>query len=952
MRVAGFLSFLLFFTATAEAQTVKGTLMDPVEGLVVKGATVQLLNPVDSSALRSVISDSSGSFLFNNVSKGDYVLKSSSVGFETLLKAITLDDANPSLDLDDVYIPKKMTTLEGVVIVASAPAVSQKGDTTQFAASRYKVNPDATVEDMIKKMPGITVDRSGTVTAQGEQVKKVTVDGKDFFGDDATTALRNLPAEVVDKIQVFDRMSEQAQLTGFDDGNAVRAINIVTRGGGAMRNSQFGRIYAGYGTDNRYQAGGNTSLFNGDRRISLVGNFNNINQQNFGQQDLLGMMSSGGRGRGYGGYGGGYGGGGMFFGQQDGISRTNAFGINYSDKWSEKLSVSGSYFFQNNKNENETERFSPTISRNEDGLERVLNLTTKNNSTSISNNHRFNMRFEFKPDSNNTIMFMPNWNFQNYESESGNYTSAIYADGDRSYISNANSTSNRNGYNIGNNLMYRRSLGKQGRSFSVFLRADFSKNDGENYNLTNIDKFEEINLPDVRNQYRTNPTTSSSYSARLNYTEPLGKESMMEFSYTPSLRINKRDQETFDYDGSGYNLPNQDQSNVFKNTVTTHNGGVNYRLGRNRDNQFSAGFDLQYSNLASDRVKPMPATIDQNFFAFLPNLRWSKKLGRYGSTRVYYRAGTDFPSIEQLQDVIDSSNQTSIVVGNPNLEQAYTHRGTARYIYANTKNNTSFTANFSFNMADNYITTDVINEKGITNTTYVNLDGYRAYSGLLVYSFPINPIKSNFNITTNYNYSTTPSKYNGVTGFVSRNTFGGGAVLSSNVSEFVDFTLAYDLNYTKTSSTVRNASSGQNYLQHSPSAVLNLLSPSGWFFNTNVAYQNYKLENAEGTEYTLWNAAVGKKFLAKKQAELKLSVFDLLKQNNSFRQQLNQLNLIETTRTRVLQQYFMLTFTYSLKNFGKGRSSSSDSEERREWRGGPPPGGGGMRPGGGGGPMF
>ncbi|HMR84891.1 MAG TPA: outer membrane beta-barrel protein, partial [Niabella sp.] len=280
------------------------------------------------------------------------------------------------------------------------------------------------------------------------------------------------------------------------------------------------------------------------------------------------------------------------------------------------------------------------------------------------------------------------------------------------------------------------------------------------------------------------------------------------------------------------------------------------------------------------------------------------------------------------------------------LEQAYTHRGTARYIYANTKNNTSFTANISFNTINNYIASDVINDKGITNTTYINLNGYRTYSGLLVYSFPIKPLKSNFNITGSYNHGKTPSKYNGEIGFVTRNTMGGGAVLSSNISEYIDFTVGYDVNYTKTTSTLNNASAGQNYLQQSPSATLNLLSESGWFFNTNIAYQNYKLENADGVEYTLWNAAVGKKFLAKRQAELKLSVFDILKQNNSFSQTLNNFNLIQTTTTRVLQQYFMLTFTYSLRNFGKANTSSQQgNEERRDWRGGGF-GPGGMGPGG------
>ena len=183
-----------------------------------------------------------------------------------------------------------------VVVSGAAPPVKQKQDTLEYSANQFKVNPDATGEDLIKKMPGITVDQKGSVTAQGETVQKVTVDGRDFFGDDATATLRNLPSEVIDKIQVFDRLSDQAQLTGFDDGNTTKSINIVTKAN--MRTGNFGRVFAGYGTDDRYNAGGNVSFFNNNRRISLVGLFNNINQQNFSSQDLLGVTSSRNRGGG------------------------------------------------------------------------------------------------------------------------------------------------------------------------------------------------------------------------------------------------------------------------------------------------------------------------------------------------------------------------------------------------------------------------------------------------------------------------------------------------------------------------------------------------------------------------------------------------------------------------------------------------------------------------------
>ena len=303
LKKAGFLSILFIFYSFSNAQSLKGVFKDPVENINVQGVTVHLQAVTDSLVTSSMLSDRRGSFLFQGLEKRPYLLWATAVGFEPFQQSVTITDSIPDLNLGILYLPKKTVTLEGVVIVASPPAATQKGDTAQFSASQFKVNPDATVEDLIKKMPGITVDRSGTVTAQGETVKKVTVDGKDFFGDDATTAIRNLPSEVVDKIQVYDRLSDQAQLTGFDDGNTVKAMNITTRTG--FRNSQFGRIFAGYGTDNRYQAGGNVSFFKDNRRISFVGNFNNINQQNFATQDLLGVMSTGGGGRGGGPYQGG-----------------------------------------------------------------------------------------------------------------------------------------------------------------------------------------------------------------------------------------------------------------------------------------------------------------------------------------------------------------------------------------------------------------------------------------------------------------------------------------------------------------------------------------------------------------------------------------------------------------------------------------------------------------------
>lgn len=970
MKKGKLLSILLVISIFSNAQSIKGRLSDPVENTRVKAATVQLQNAKDTTVFQTKLSDNNGGFNFTNLSLGNYILKATSVGFETLRRTIQLTDSLPNLDLGDLYIPKKTITLEGVVIVASPPVAAQKGDTTQFSASQFKVNPDATVEDLIKKMPGITVDRAGNVTAQGEQVKKVTVDGKDFFGDDATAALKNLPSDVVDKIQVYDRMSEQAQLTGFDDGNSQKAINIVTRSG--VKNGQFGRIFAGYGTDNRYAAGGNVSTFNGDRRISLIGNFNNTNQQNFASQDLLGLTSSGGRGGfgggggrggGGGGFGGGFGGGGFTVGQAPGIARTNSFGINYGDKWSPKLSVTGSYFFNNSKNEN----LSATNRLTTFNPDSVLVNNDRSSSLSTNFNHRFNLRMEYKLDSNNTILYIPSFNFQNNESSSDYRSFAYLQPNDSTNNSNGVSSSNRKGFNINNMLMYRHSFAKRGRTFSISLNTNHSKNDGTGISDEHIRTFYPNFVKDsVQNQKTINNTNSARYNARVGYTEPIGAKGMIEFNYSPSLQLNKADQKAYLYDGTDYTIFNTRLSNEFDNNVFTHSAGVNYRLGQSRDNQLAFGMDFQNSRLQSERILPNKASVDQTFNSLLPNLRWMRKIGQFSNVRLFYRANTDFPSVTQLQDVPNTTNLLRPSVGNPNLKQSNSHFLSGRYFYTNTRTNHALFFNVFARMTNNYITnatyfvrSDSTIEQGVKInrnsqlTKPINMNGYKNLSSFITYSMPIKPIKSNMNVNLGASYSQLPGMLNYTKTLTKNYSYNAGVGLSSNISEYVDYNLSYNANFSNAINST-NTANNNKYINQSLSFQFNLLSKNGWFLQNDLNNQNYSgLSAGYNQSYWLWNAAIGKKFLKNKVGELKLTVFDLLRQNQSIARTITE-NYIEDSQNMVLQQYFMLTFTYSLKNFGKGRTPARGGSDQHDWRGGPGgfggPGGpppGGMMPGGG-----
>lgn len=946
---------LIFITTLSYAQNagIKGILKDNADNSLIKGATVQLLLQKDSSVVKSTVSGNDGSFAFGALAADSFIVKASTIGYQEYISFITLKN-DADRDLGILPMAKQGKDLSVVTVVAKGSPAVQKGDTTQFTASQYKVNPDATTEDLIKKMPGITVDKDGTVTAQGEQVKKITIDGKDFFGDDATAALKNLPSEVVDKIQVFDRLSDQAQLTGFDDGNTQKAINIVTKTG--LKNGQFGRVYAGYGTDDRYSAGGNVSFFKGNRRLSFVGNFNNINQQNFASQDLLGLTSTGNNNnRANGPQRGGRGGGSadnFSVGQASGISKTNAIGINYSDMWGKKISVTGSYFFNNSNNSNQS------ITNIETFGSGGKNLFSNQNSNTVTNNynHRINLRMEYKIDSSNSLFIIPSINFQKNNADGYSTSGSYYSTVDSTSNSFINSSAKRNGYNIGNNIMFRHSFAKKGRTLSFGLNTVFTKNDGNVITDGRYRFYDDFGVPadSVQNQFADNHTTGRTITGNVSYTEPIGKKGQLQVSYSPSVQKNKADQQTFLYDGQKYSDFDSTLSNRFDNTITTHNGGVNYRYNPSKDEQLSFGVNLQYSKLESDRVFPTTTSVSQAFSNVLPSAMWRKKISNYSNIRLFYRGSTNFPSVTQLQDVVNLSNPLRVSSGNPSLKQAYSHFIGGRYTYTNTKTGRSFFANIFLQAANNYISNatyiaaadstiqhGIILKQGSQLTIPVNLNGYRSLRSFFTYSMPIKVIKTNINLNAGAGYTRLPGLSNGINTITDNVTYNAGVVFASNISEYVDFNLSYNANFNnaKTKSLVTTTN---NYVNQSAGLQLNLLSKKGWFIQNDISNQSYSgLSAGLNQSYWLWNAAIGRKFLKNKAAELKLSVFDLLKQNQSIVRTVTE-SYIQDAQSQVLQQYFMLTFTYNLKNFGKPKMSNrSDSNSEGRHYGSPPGGGAG-----------
>jgi hypothetical protein len=825
------------------------------------------------------------------------------------------------VDIGQIKLRQSATTLKTVEIKGASIQVEQKGDTLQYNANAFKTTRDATAEDLIAKMPGITSDNTG-VKAQGEAVQQVLVDGKQFFGDDATLALKNLPAEVIDKIEVFDRLSEQSQFTGFDDGQTRKTINIVTRKG--KNNGQFGRVYAGAGEDGLYAAGGNINSFKGDRKISLVGLSNNINQQNFSNEDLLGVTSSSSGGQSGGNRGGGRGqrGGSNNFnvGQQSGISTTHSVGLNYSDVWGKKTEVTGSYFFNQSDNDRITNLNRAYITQQDSGL--VYGEYSR--ASSRNYNHRLNFRLEYTIDTANSVVITPRLSYQKNNSKStlqGDYTARTNSL--QSNIYNTNNADNA-GYIFSNSILYRHRFQKKGRSLSVNLNTDVNNRDGDSY-LYSLNDYESSGETTVIDQQSDQYTDSYTFSSNIAYTEPIGKRSQLQLSYTPSITKSKTDKQTYNLSEKGYTDLDTVLTNAFDNRYISNRGGISYRFN-NRKLNFNTSVNYQHAKLVSDQDFPYEFSVDRSFQNILPQATFNYRFEQGRNIRLMYRTSTDAPSISQLQNVIDNRNPLFLKTGNPELSQAYSHNVTVRYGRTNNQASTSLLFLVSGTFTKDYITNasyiapkdtilnGVILNRGVQLSYPINVSGYNSVRTLLTYGLPVALLKSNMNLNTGFTYNRTPAVINDSRNLANNYGFSQGVVLSSNVSENLDFTFSYTANYTIVKNTLQKQSDN-NYFNQTASLRLNWIFWKGFVFSSNLNNTLYRgLSAAYDQSIWFWNAGLGYKFLKDQKLEVKLNAFDILNRNSSISRDVTE-TYIEDRLTNVLTRYFMLTITYNIRNF-------------------------------------
>ncbi|WP_236970304.1 outer membrane beta-barrel protein [Membranihabitans marinus] len=911
---------LMAMTVMAQTSTLVGQLVDADDQSGLIGAHIVLKS---DAYLGSGISDQDGSFRIEGLKEGGYEMQISYIGYETIYKDVVIKGEVVNLGVVKL---KEGLHLDELRVVKEQLSVVQNGDTTQFNASSYKTLPDASAEDLIEKMPTIVIE-DGQVQAQGEDVKKVLVDGKPFFGNDPTAALRNLPAEVIEKIQVYDELSDQAKFTGFDDGETTKTINIVTK---SNRNTgQFGKVYGGYGYEDKYVAGGNINIFNGDQRLSIIGLTNNINQQNFASDDILGVIgtsgSRGGRRGGGGGPGGGGPGGGpggssstsdFLVPQQGGISSTNALGFNFTDEWNDKWKVSASYFF--NETDNLTEQLLTQQYFDAEGLTSMYDEESFANST--NQNHRFSTVIDYQMNDRNSLILRSNLSWQGNDGIENVFGQTMWPDLSESQYT-SEFTADLSALSISNNLLWRHNFEKMGRTFSVNLTQGLAPSIGDSY-LTSNNIFEGVE--DLLQQHTTLDNQQWNMGVNAQYTEPLGDKGRMMFDYRFAYQQEESNQSTYDYEESSqeYDLYNDELSNIFSSDYVSQTLGTGYQL-RQGDWHMMVRGGVQWSNMLAEQQLPYESVNDVVYWNVLPMANLFYRPSRTETFRLSYRARTDLPSITELQDVIDNSNPLQLTTGNPLLDQGYQHSLSAHYNKTITEKSAVFFARLAATIDNQYIGNSTYSSASDYDadlassaqiTVPVNLSGYYTLRSILTYGFPITQIKSNLNIDLSSSYTHSPSLINEVLNYSKNTSMGLGLTLSSNVSERMDFTLSSRTSYNFAKNTLQSVSN-TNYYNQSTKLKWDWIITDGWVFRNELNHSMYRgLGEGYDQNYLLWNFSLGKKVFKDDRGEIGLTVFDLLNQNSAISRNVTDY-YTEDLQTNVLGQYLMVNFKYDIRNF-------------------------------------
>ncbi len=916
----------LFVPVLFAQTTVSGTLFDTINKQPLQHSSIVLLHAKDSVMYRFARSNGQGAFSFSKADTGTYILLITHPTYADYVDQLKVTGTN--LDLGVVPMTLAANILQEVIVKQQVAAMRMRGDTVEYTADSFQVRQGASVEEMLRKLPGIQVDKDGKITAQGEQVQKVLVDGEEFFGDDPTLATKNIQADAIDKVQVFDKKSDQATFTGIDDGEKTKTLNLTLKQD--KKKGYFGKIDLASNFNNRWNNSAMINNFKGKTKLSAYGIFSNTGKTglDWNEQGKYGSNNNVEYNDDFGGF--------MIFGSDDefsngsfngeGLPKSWSAGLNGSEKWNaDKQNLNGSYRY----NKLNSEGSSSTVAQSRLPGDAFFINRESADMFSSRDRHSVNGLYEWQIDSTTSTKITGS----GYTGTSSNYngylSSATNAAGNLVNSSRRITTFTGNNDNLNVNAIFRKKFKKLGRSFSLNVNEEYNASDANGFLKNTTSYFDSKDggfLRDsVTNQMKINNSKVNTLSAKAVFTEPLAKKLFLETNY--AIRNNTSTSQQLSYDSTTdgkYESLNAIYSNDYRFDVFTHTTGTALRYNGKKVTA-SAGTDIGFTHFYQ---KDVIADTDytRTYTNFFPKANLTMKFS--GNTRfnINYNGSTRQPSITQLQPVKNNSNPLIEFVGNPALRQSFSHRISASFSQYNVFKQRGFWFWSSFNTTNNDVVTSQVTDTATGKTTlqYINTNGNYNYYG----NFNLNGKWKKLDLNVNGGFDFNGTKYSNVVNGVANVTTNNAPSFNIGLSKYKEKKYSIWINsqliYNMSKSSVQKEFS-TNYWTMQHQLNLNVSLPFRLEMNTDVSY-NYRQKTDlffTNNNVFLWNAYVGRKLLKDDKAMLKITGNDLLNQNKGFRRDIST-NTITERNYQTLRRYFMIAFTWNFSKNPGGTPSPSN----------------------------
>lgn len=900
---------------------ITGTVVEETTNEPIEFATVRLLNVKDSSMVGGVTTSNTGSFILKNIKTGNYLLNVTFVGFNPLFKPVRVTGKTNPLKLGRLTLNEGIELAEAVVI-GKAPEVIVRNDTMEYNADSYKVAEGSMLEDLLKKMPGVEVDSEGKVTVNGKEIKKVLIDGKEFFSDDPKVASKNLPSKMVEKVQVLDKKSDMAMMTGFDDGDEETVINLTVKPG--MKQGWFGNAFAGYGSKDRYEGNAMLNRFLNNDQFTLMGGLNNTN--NMGFSDLASTMFSGMGGGGRRGFGRG--------GAGNGITSSGNAGLNFSKEFNKKLVLGGNIRYSHSDND----AWSKSKQENILTGDSSTFYNERNQSNTKNDNIGADFRMEWKPDSLTNIIFRPSFSYSSSHNYENGSFETLTPENDTINTGISNNFSDGAGYNVNARLDFSRKLNDRGRVFSFSLSggASDSYNKGMSYSETNYYLLDKDSILDQRFRY---DNTGYNYRAYLSWVEPIGHNNFIQATYSFSQNRQESLKKTYAWEEEEQDYTRLDTaySKSYRNNFINQRVSLSFKAQREKYN-YTIGMNLDPSYTSSENfvADSVLSKWSRHVVNISPMAQFNYLFDKRTNLRIRYNGRTSQPSMTQLQPVADVSDPLNTIIGNPDLNPKYTNNLFIRFQKFTPEKQRAFII-----MANgNYIVNDIVSysvyEKGSGKkiTTYKNVNGNYNANLRVMLNTPLR--NKRFTINT-----MTMASFDNSNGFINeeKNT-SKNLVLSERAgidfrSDYIDIGLNGNIRYNGTSNSLQKQNN-QNVFNYGVGGTTTLYLPLDFKVESDITYStNSGYTNGFEQNEVLWNAAASKSFLKNNQATLRVKVYDILHQRSNISRTVTA-TAITDTEYNTLSSYFMVHFIYRFSIFKGGATASDAMGGRRGPMGGHP----------------